>query len=81
MNLGWADALDVRNMLIVAEMTARSALLRQESRGSHARADFPDRDDERWLCNVMLQRDSGQMRLTTRPVELSRMSPREAAAA
>ena len=81
MNLGWADALDVRNMLIVAEMTARSALLRQESRGSHARADFPDRDDERWLCNVMLQRDGGQMRLTTRPVELSRMSPREAAAA
>ena len=81
MNLAWADALDVRNMLTVAEMTARSALVREESRGSHARADFPDRDDERWLCNVVLQRDRGRMRVTTRPVQLARMSPGEVAVA
>ena len=77
MNLAWADALDVRNMLVVAEMTARSGLVREESRGSHARSDFPERDDERWLCNVVLQRSGGQTRVTTRPVEMSRISPSE----
>ncbi len=81
LNLAWAEVLDLRNMLVVAEMTARSALLREESRGSHARADFPERDDQRWLCNVMLRRDGDQMRLETRPVRLTRLSPLEVAAA
>src|SRR5215207_73574 len=40
-NLAWAEALDVRNLLEVAALTARSALERRESRGAHYRADFP----------------------------------------
>jgi succinate dehydrogenase/fumarate reductase flavoprotein subunit len=81
LNLALADALDLRNMLLVAEMTARSALVREESRGSHARTDFPEPDDERWLRNVVLQRSGDDMRLDTRSVRLTRLSPLQEAMA
>jgi succinate dehydrogenase / fumarate reductase flavoprotein subunit/fumarate reductase flavoprotein subunit len=81
MNWGWAEALDLRNMLAVAEMTARSALTRQESRGSHARTDFPERDDANWLCNVIVERGDHGMRISTQPVVFSRANPIVATAA
>jgi succinate dehydrogenase / fumarate reductase flavoprotein subunit len=40
-NPGWHLALDLRNMLVVSECTARAALIREESRGGHTREDFP----------------------------------------
>jgi succinate dehydrogenase / fumarate reductase flavoprotein subunit len=40
-NPGWHLALDLRNMLVVSECTARAALEREESRGGHTREDFP----------------------------------------
>jgi succinate dehydrogenase / fumarate reductase flavoprotein subunit len=43
-NPGWHLALDLRNMLIVSECTARAALEREESRGGHTREDFPEMD-------------------------------------
>jgi len=46
-NPGWHLALDLRNMLIVSECTARAALEREESRGGHTREDFPEMDS-RW---------------------------------
>src|ERR1051326_3076496 len=45
-NPGWHLALDLRNMLIVSECTARAALEREESRGGHTREDFPAMDDK-----------------------------------
>jgi succinate dehydrogenase / fumarate reductase flavoprotein subunit len=47
-NPGWHLALDLRNMLICAEATARAAQLRQESRGGHTRGDFPETDKGKW---------------------------------
>jgi succinate dehydrogenase flavoprotein subunit len=44
-NPGWHLALDLRNMLIVSECTARAALEREESRGGHTREDFPAMDN------------------------------------
>jgi len=44
-NPGWHLALDLRNMLIVSECTARAALEREESRGGHTREDFPEMDN------------------------------------
>jgi succinate dehydrogenase / fumarate reductase flavoprotein subunit len=50
-NTSRVEALELQNLLEVAEATAISALNRNESRGAHARDDFPDRDDENWLCH------------------------------
>ena len=47
------EALELQNLLEVAESTAISAEQRTESRGAHAREDFPDRDDENWLCHSL----------------------------
>ena len=47
-NPGWHEALALRNLLISSESVARSALLREESRGAHTREDFPSEGDE-WL--------------------------------
>ena len=69
-------------MLLVAEMTARSALWRTESRGSHFRADFPEQDDERWLQSIVVrQGGDGAAVLESRPVSLSRLRPEIAVAA
>jgi succinate dehydrogenase / fumarate reductase flavoprotein subunit len=43
-NASWHQTIDMRNMLVVSEAMARSALARKESRGGHAREDFPDMD-------------------------------------
>ncbi len=45
-NTAWHECLDLRNMLIVSEAMARSALARKESRGGHARDDYPEMDEK-----------------------------------
>jgi succinate dehydrogenase / fumarate reductase flavoprotein subunit len=50
-NTSRVEALELQNLVEVAEATAISALHRNESRGAHARDDFPERDDENWLCH------------------------------
>ncbi|MDC0410453.1 succinate dehydrogenase flavoprotein subunit [Gammaproteobacteria bacterium] len=52
-NTNRVEALELQNLLEVAEATAIAALERNESRGAHARDDYPDRDDENWLCHSM----------------------------
>ena len=50
-NTNRVEALELQNLLEVAEATAISALERTESRGAHARDDYPERDDKNWLCH------------------------------
>ena len=54
-------ALETENLLLVAEMMADAALLRQESRGSHFREDHPERDDRRWLVNILWTLAEGEL--------------------
>lgn len=71
------DALDLRNMLMVAEAVARSALSRTESRGAHQREDYPGLD-EAWTLNQTLSWKDGQWTLAKREVE--RLSAEDEAA-
>jgi succinate dehydrogenase / fumarate reductase flavoprotein subunit len=63
-NPGWHTALDLDNLLVVAEAIARSALARKESRGGHFRDDFPDKDPSYGTFNFVVRQDGDQMRLS-----------------
>lgn len=76
-NPGWQDALNLESLLTVAPLILASAALREESRGSHYRSDFPNRDDERWLRRVVSRRGG---EVTTETVELPRLRPDPAVA-
>ena len=51
------NALEFVNMLTVASLIIKAASLREESRGTHQRNDFPQRDDKKWKKHIMLQQD------------------------
>jgi succinate dehydrogenase / fumarate reductase flavoprotein subunit len=55
-NPGWHEALALRNLMITAESVARSALMREESRGAHTRVDFPEEQDEWLQSNVVIHK-------------------------
>lgn len=52
-NTARIEALELQNLLEVAEATAVAAEQRTESRGAHCRYDYPDRDDENWLAHSL----------------------------
>jgi fumarate reductase flavoprotein subunit len=70
-------ALELDSMLDVAEAVANSALLREESRGSHTRTDFPKRDDVRFLKHSLAYRTTDAPRIDYLPVTITRWPPEE----
>ena len=60
-NTARIEALELDNLLEVAEATAIAAEGRTESRGAHSRYDFPDRDDENWLCHSIFDPNSKKL--------------------
>ncbi|MDH4334233.1 MAG: succinate dehydrogenase flavoprotein subunit [Chloroflexota bacterium] len=77
-NTDLADALELGFLLDCAEATVASAAARTESRGAHARDDFPDRDDVDWLKHTFAFRDAagGTPRLAYKPVTITRFPPK-----
>ncbi len=67
-NPGWHLALDLRNMLVVSECTAKAALEREESRGGHTREDFPKMDPAWRRINLVCSLDGDEVNLTHQPV-------------
>jgi succinate dehydrogenase / fumarate reductase, flavoprotein subunit len=74
-NTDLAEALELDNMLAQASVSLHAAIGRTESRGAHAREDFPKRDDETWLKHTLSWLDdSGHVSLGYRPVHLQPLS-------
>jgi len=67
-NPGWHLALDLRNMLVVSECTARAALEREESRGGHTRDDFPGMSPEWRKVNLVCSLDGEDVSLVRKDV-------------
>jgi succinate dehydrogenase / fumarate reductase flavoprotein subunit len=67
-NTGWHECIDLRNMLIVSEAMARSALIRKESRGGHAREDFPEMDKELAKVNHVAREGGNGMEVVAVPL-------------
>jgi len=75
-NKDFVEALEAAGMAELAEMSLRAALMRRESRRSHYRTDFPERDDKEWLRNIVISRDkTGLMVLEARPAVITRITP------
>jgi fumarate reductase flavoprotein subunit len=71
--------LELGFMIDVAEATSHAAQRREESRGAHARRDFPQRDDARYLAHSLAYRTDGPPRLEYLPVRITRWQPQERA--
>ena len=77
-NTDLAEALELGYLLDCAEATVESALARKESRGAHAREDYPDRDDVAWLTHTLAYRNAagGTPRLEYKPVSVTKFQPK-----
>ena len=75
-NTDLVEALEFDNLMQQAVVTVYGALNRTESRGAHAREDFPDRDDEHWMKHTLawLDTHTGQTRIDYRPVHANTMT-------
>jgi succinate dehydrogenase / fumarate reductase flavoprotein subunit len=77
-NTDLGEALELLFLLDCAEATVASAVARTESRGAHAREDYPDRDDVDWLKHTFAFRwsDGAPPRLAYRPATITRFQPK-----
>jgi succinate dehydrogenase / fumarate reductase flavoprotein subunit len=76
-NSNLIHALELENLVDLAEITVAGALPREESRGAHARRDFPTRDDETWLRHTLAFHTADGPRFDYKPVTIDMWKPVE----
>lgn len=77
-NTDLIEAIELGNLLDIAESVNESALIRKESRGAHTREDFPKRDDANWMKHTFITKnESGDPKIEYKPVVKTRFEPME----
>jgi fumarate reductase flavoprotein subunit len=76
-NLTWHDWLNLRSLVDVSHVIAAAALARENSRGAHYRADFPDPGELASSRYTSAQRTGGHIDITMKPVAFTRVKPGE----
>lgn len=73
-NTDLVETIEFDNLIRQAVVTMESAVNRKESRGAHAREDYPDRDDSEWMKHTLAWFDDGEVAIDYRPVHNFTMS-------
>jgi succinate dehydrogenase / fumarate reductase flavoprotein subunit len=76
-NMDLLNNWELGNMLDLAEVITCSAIARKESRGAHAREDYPKRDDVNWLKHTLAWVRDGKVELRYKPVTITKFQPKE----
>jgi succinate dehydrogenase / fumarate reductase, flavoprotein subunit len=76
-NTDLLETMELGYLLDLAEATAHSAAQRTESRGAHAREDYPNRDDKNWLKHTFVWNKDGKISFQFKPVTITRYQPKE----
>lgn len=76
-NTNLVNAMEVENLLDLAEALLTAALARQESRGAHSRTDFKARDDDHWLKHTLVRYTQKGPELSFKPVNITKWKPVE----
>jgi succinate dehydrogenase / fumarate reductase flavoprotein subunit len=68
------EALELHNLMQISRSVGASAINRTESRGAHAREDYPNRDDDNWMNHSIVWMKDDEFKVTKRPVRMTTIS-------
>ncbi|WP_283170194.1 FAD-dependent oxidoreductase [Curtanaerobium respiraculi] len=74
-NEAFMNYVEVGNVLAIAKCVCMGAIARKESRGSHSRQDYPERDDKNFLAHSLVSLEDGAFKLDWRPVVVTKFQP------